>query len=142
MIKLWFFLRLIKVWHVSNLLPYTLVLSTGEKIWELIFYLLRTFCPHLGSFCVVSSSLRLGQISPLAFFRWLTYPRSRLITWRKPEVKFGRNVVKKNQYKNYQDEDKKSAINKKINSQIKKPHLKMIPINGEKIFQHYFFFCN
>ena len=30
--------------------------------------------------------------------------------------------------KNYQDEDKKSAINKKINSQIKKPHLKMIPI--------------
>ena len=24
-------------------------------IWELIFYLLRTFSPHLGSFCVVSS---------------------------------------------------------------------------------------
>ena len=41
-------------------------------IWELIFYLLRTFCPHLGSFCVVSSSLRFGQISPLTFFRWLT----------------------------------------------------------------------
>ena len=36
------------------------------------FYLLRTFCPHLGSFCVVSSSLRFGQISPLAFFRWFT----------------------------------------------------------------------
>ena len=35
------------------------------------FYLLRTFCPHLGSFCVVSS-LRFRQISPLAFFRWLT----------------------------------------------------------------------
>ena len=34
------------------------------------FYLLRTFCPHLSSFCVVSSSLRFGQISPLAFFRW------------------------------------------------------------------------
>ena len=32
-------------------------------------------------------------------------------------------------HKNYQDEDKKSAINqKKIDSQIKKPHLKMIPI--------------
>ena len=45
----------------------------GFLIWELIFfYLLRTFCPHLGSFCVVSSSLRFGQISPLAFFRWLT----------------------------------------------------------------------
>ena len=24
-------------------------------IWELIFYLLQTFCPYLGSFCVVSS---------------------------------------------------------------------------------------
>ena len=35
-------------------------------------HLLRTFCPHLGSFCVVSSSLRFGQISPLTFFRWLT----------------------------------------------------------------------
>ena len=50
------------------------------------------------------------------------------ITWRRPEVKFGRNVMKKKQHKNYEDEDKKSAINKKINSQIKKPHLKMIPI--------------
>ena len=27
----------------------------GFLIWELFFYLLRTFCPHLGSFCVVSS---------------------------------------------------------------------------------------
>ena len=33
------------------------------------FYLLRTFYPHLGSFCVVFLSLRFGQISPLAFFR-------------------------------------------------------------------------
>ena len=33
------------------------------------FYLLRTFCPHFGSFYVVSSSLRFGQISTLAFFR-------------------------------------------------------------------------
>ena len=41
------------------------------------------------------------------------YPRSLLITWRRPGVKFGRNVVKKKQHKNYQDEDKKSAINKK-----------------------------
>ena len=31
----------------------------------------------------------------------------------------------------YQDEEKKSAINKKINSQIKKPHLKMIPIKDK-----------
>ena len=42
-------------------------------IWELILYLLRTFYPHLGSFCVVSSSLRFGQISALAFFRWLAW---------------------------------------------------------------------
>ena len=57
------------------------------------------------------------------------YPRSWLITWRRPEVKFGRNVVKKKQHKNYQDEDKKSAINKKKNnSQIKKPSLKRFPI--------------
>ena len=42
-----------------------------------------------------------------------SYPRFRLITWRRPEVKFGRNVVKK-KHKNYQDEDKKSTINKKL----------------------------
>ena len=38
------------------------------------------------------------------------------ITWRRPEVKFGRNVVKEEtkhtKKKNYQDQDKKSAINK------------------------------
>ena len=36
------------------------------------FYLLRTFCPHLGSFfCVLFLlSLCFSQISPLAFFRW------------------------------------------------------------------------
>ena len=33
------------------------------------FYLLRTFCPNLGIFFLLS--LRFGQISPLAF-RWLT----------------------------------------------------------------------
>ena len=44
----------------------------------------------------------------------LSYPRSRLITWRRPELKFGRNVVKKKQHKNYYDEDKKSAIYKKL----------------------------
>ena len=39
---------------------------------------------------------------------------------------------RRNNTKNYQDEDKKSSIyiykKKKINSQIKKPYLKMIPI--------------
>ena len=66
-----------------------------------------------------------------------SYPRLQLITWRRPEVKFGWNAVKKKQHKNYQDEEKKSAINKKINPQIKKPHLKMIPIkdnSGVKIW--------
>ena len=42
-----------------------------------------------------------------------SYPMSRLNHLKKARVKFGRNVVKKKQYKNYQDEDKKSAINKK-----------------------------
>ena len=33
-----------------------IILRWGFLIWELIFfYLLRTFCPHLGSYCVVSS---------------------------------------------------------------------------------------
>ena len=49
-------------------------------------------------------------------------------------VKFGWNVVKEETtQKNYQDEDKKSAMNKKINSQIKKPHLKMIPIKDKYV---------
>ena len=39
-----------------------IILRWGFLIWELIFYLLRTFCPQL----------RFGQISSLAFFRWLT----------------------------------------------------------------------
>ena len=53
-------------------------------------------------------------------------------SYPRPEVKFGRNVVKEEttQHKNYQNEDKKSAI-KKIDSQIKKPHLKMIPIKRQ-----------
>ena len=41
------------------------------------FHLLRTFCPHLGIFFVLFLlSLRFGQMSPLAFFRWfLPWPR-------------------------------------------------------------------
>ena len=45
--------------------------------WELFLYLLRTFCTHLGSFfffcfffVLFLLSVRFGQISPLAFFRW------------------------------------------------------------------------
>ena len=51
------------------------------------------------------------------------YPRSWLITWRRPEVKFGRNVVNKKQHKNYQDEDKKSVINKKLILKYESIHL-------------------
>ena len=38
------------------------------------FYVLWTFCHHLGSFFFFFFflSLRFGQISPLAFFRWFT----------------------------------------------------------------------
>ena len=43
-----------------------------KSIYFIHCLLLWTFCPHLGSFFVVSSSLRFSQISPLAFFRWLT----------------------------------------------------------------------
>ena len=46
------------------------------------------------------------------------------------------------QHKNYQDEDKKSAINKKINSQIKKPHLKMIPIKDNYLYDRIRGLCN
>ena len=64
----------------------------------------QNFCPHLGCFCVVSSSLRFGQISPLAFFRWLTTTS---------------------------DRNAESCNCIPINSQIKKPHLKMIPIKDK-----------
>ena len=45
-----------------------------------------------------------------------------------------RSERRNNTKKPYQDEDKKSAINKKNNSQIKKPHLKMIPIKRQLPF--------
>ena len=82
------------------------------------FYLLRTFFLILVVFKLFLLSLRFGQISPLAFFRWFTATLDRntescnRITWRRPEGKFGRNVVKKKQHKNYHDEEKKAAINK------------------------------
>ena len=45
----------------------------------------------------------------------------------------------KKQQQNYQDEDKKSAIKKKINSQIKKPYLKRIH-NQDKAASRAIFF--
>ena len=54
-----------------------------NKLKELIFIYCWHVCPHLGSFfvlffCVLFLlSLRFGQISPLAFFRWFL-PRPRI----------------------------------------------------------------
>ena len=47
--------------------------------YRIIRSLLQTFCPHLGSFffMLFLLSLRFGQISPLAFFRWFL-PRPRI----------------------------------------------------------------
>ena len=60
-----------------------------------------------------------------------SYPRSQLITWRRPEVKFGQNVVKKKQRKNYQDEVKKSAMNKKLILSTSKNNLVIDARNAE-----------
>ena len=48
-----------------------------------------------------------------------SYPRSRLITWRIPDVKFGRNVVRKT----IKITNIRAKVRNKINTQIKKPHL-------------------
>ena len=89
------------------------------------FYLLQTPCPHLGSFCVVSSFTMLRPNFTSGLLQ-VILPRPRIgktwcdrqqlwkavitgdtvtrlsipirgrgkITWRRPEVKFGRSVVK------------------------------------------------
>ena len=92
------------------------------------------FCPHLGSFCVVSSLTKFRPNFTSGLLQ-VILPRPRigmlsLVTrdeiW--PERSERRNT------KTTKMRTKKSAINKKINSQIKKPHLKMIPIKRQKIF--------
>ena len=79
-----------------------------EVIWELIFLFFLIYC---GLFVLILVVLVLfllsqsfGQISPLAFFRWLTETS---------------------------DRNAESCNKKKINSQIKKLHLKMIPIKRQ-----------
>ena len=96
-----------------------IILRWGFLIWELIFYLVQTFCPHLGSFCVVSSFTtfrpnftsglllvilpwpQIGMLSLVTVITGDTVTRLSIpirgrskITWWRPEVKFGRNVVK------------------------------------------------
>ena len=79
----------------------------------------------VGTFLwVVSSSLCFGQISPLAFFRWFNRD------WNLAETYWRRHNTQKKPTKM---RTKKSSINKKINTQIKKPHLKMIPIKDKLI---------
>ena len=64
-------------------------------IWELIFNYCGLFPLILVVFVLFLLSLRFGHI-----------------TWRRTEVKCGRNVVKEETTQNYQDEGEKSAINK------------------------------
>ena len=65
-----------------------------------------------------------------------SYRRSRLNHLKKArgDIWPKRSEEETTQKKTYQDEDKKSVINKKINFQIKKPHLKMIPIKDKNPF--------
>ena len=42
-----------QIWNNRN--RYRLKLDNSTKDLRINFYLLQTFCPHLGSFCVVSS---------------------------------------------------------------------------------------
>ena len=76
------------------------------RLLNLRFIFIADFCPHLGSFFF---SLRFDQISPLAVFR------SWLLTWRQPEVKFGRNIVKKKKLPRW---GQKSAIKIKLNLRL------------------------
>ena len=56
--------------------------------------------------------------------------------WRRPEVKFGQNVVKKETTQKKTTKMRtKSPLWIKINSQIKKPHLKMIPTKDNYLFE-------
>ena len=47
-----------------------IILRWGFLIWELIFIYCRLFVLTLVVFVLFPLSLRFGQISPLAFFRW------------------------------------------------------------------------
>ena len=49
-----------------------IILRWGFLIWELIFIYCRLFPLILVVFVLFLLSLRFGQISPLAFFRWFT----------------------------------------------------------------------
>ena len=84
------------------------------KIWE-FFYVITAFHSNYWGYGYETQH---------------SYPRSRLTTWRRPEVKFGRNVVrrkKETNKKNYKDKDKKSAIKKNLILRLRKLISKRIP---------------
>ena len=47
-----------------------------------------------------------------------SYPRSQVITWRRPEVKFDRNVVRENNNKKKPTKIRTKKFRNKINTQI------------------------
>ena len=71
----------LSLWPTNNEVPLSLIgniLRWGFLIWELFFLsYCGLFVLILVVFCVVSSSLRFCQVSPLAFFRWLTVTSDR-----------------------------------------------------------------
>ena len=91
-----------------------------EHCGSYFFYSLRTFCPHLGSFCVVSSftmfrpNFTSGLLQVILPRPWIGLLS--LVTVFPVITAFHICCLSHH------------AINKIINSQIKKPHLKMIPI--------------
>ena len=144
---------------------------TTSNLRTKFFNLLRTFCPHLGSFFFFffhyvsvkfhlwpsSGDLpwpRIVTVSPVitafhscclshhVFDQVNLWPAlvgfETAILWqclsgtvetqRLHPLRHGPR--RNNPPKKYQDEDKRTAINKKINSQIRKPHFKMIPIKN------------
>ena len=109
-----------------------MVRNRTNLVWELIFFFLwRTFCPRLGRvfFFFVIVFLTTFRPNFTSGLLQVTSDRNAESCNRIPSnycLPFYCTTFWEKQGKNYQDEDKKSAV-KKNNSQIKKPHLKRIP---------------
>ena len=88
---------------IFSSISFTLVFNWNHFEMRLLnlkinFYILRTFCPHLGSFCGVSSFTTFRpNLNHLKKARGEMWPK---------------RSERRNNTKNYQDEDTKSAINK------------------------------
>ena len=77
----------------------------------ILFFFFFIYCGLFVLILVVFVLFLLHYISA-KFHLWPSSGDLTATSDRNAEVKFDRNVVKKKQHKNYQDEDKKSAINK------------------------------